>query len=142
MNQDTEPDPDDVPRAVDPRSKRRPTAHPLPGPRRDSGPAALGPPSPTIAADERIPAAEVSVTPDHVYVTVELPGAPKDALDIEATDRRLRVRAPRVGAPTFHLDLELPSPVDPRSAKATYRNGILDVTLSRIPLVGGEADEA
>ena len=102
---------------------------------------ALSPPPPTVSSDERTPVAEVSLTSDHVYVTVELPGAPKDALDIEATDCSLRILAPRVGAPTFHVEMELPSRVDPSSAKATYRNGILDVTLARVPGPGGEADE-
>ena len=140
MNHDTEPDPDEVPRAVD-RPPRRRSVPSLPGPRGDPERVALGPPTPTVAPDERTPAAEVSVTPRHVYVTVELPGAPKDALDIEATDRTLTVRAPRVGAPTFHLALELPVTVDPKSAQATYRNGILDVTLTRVPQSGGEGDE-
>ncbi len=72
-------------------------------------------------------------------MTVELPGAPKDALDIQATGTMLRVVAPRVGGPTYRLEIDLQTQVDPASARATYRNGILDVTLARA--AGGETHE-
>jgi len=82
----------------------------------------------------------VSLSPNHVYVTVELPGARKDALDVEATDRTLAIAAPRVGAPVYRLQVELPASVDPTSARVTYRNGILDVTLARGKQPRGDAD--
>ncbi len=85
--------------------------------------------------------AEVSQSPRHVYVTVELPGAAKDAIDLEATERTLSLVAPRTGAPAYRLWVELPSPVDPGSARATYRNGILDVTLRRASTSGGEPSD-
>jgi HSP20 family molecular chaperone IbpA len=78
------------------------------------------------------------LSPGHVYVTVELPGAVKDALDIEATERTLSIVAPRVGASAYRLRIELPSRVDLGSAAVTYRNGILDVTLRRAREAGGE----
>ncbi|HYM38799.1 MAG TPA: Hsp20/alpha crystallin family protein [Thermoplasmata archaeon] len=142
MNQDADPDRDEVPRAVDRLPGRRHPTHSLPDPRHGTDPPALGPPSPTVEPlAERTPAAEVSQTPKHIYVTVELPGAPKDSLDIEATERTLTIDAPRVGAPAFHLEVDLPSAVDPESAKATYRNGILDVTLARIRRDGRDSHE-
>lgn len=141
MNHDTDTDSGEAPDAVDRLPGRRRTRS-LPGPHHTSPPPALGPPSPTVETpSERTPVAEVSSSPGCVFVTIELPGAPKDALGIEATERTLTVDAPRVGAPAYHLVIELPYPVDPESAKATYRNGILDVTLIRARPTGGDVRE-
>ena len=138
MKHDTDADSGEAPDAVDRLLGRRKRVWSLPGPRSESVPPALGPPSPTVESpSERTPAAEVSVSPNHVFVTVELPGAPKDALDIDATERTLTVVAPRVGAPTYRLQVELPAPVDPESAKATSRNGVLEVTRARVKQARG-----
>lgn len=139
MSNDTDADSGEAPDAVDrPRWRR---VDSLPGPRLPSIPAALGAPSPTVdSPPERTPAAEVTVAPGSVFVTVELAGAPRDALDIQATDTSLRVVAPRVGAPTYRLEVELPVRVEPGSAQATYRNGILDVTLKRANPSRGEPE--
>ncbi len=140
MNHENDADPDEGPDATDRPAGRR--VRSLPGPRPNSFPAALGAPSPSFEPpSDTTPVAEVSLSPSSVYVTVELPGAPKDALDIEATATSLRVLAPRLGAPKYRLDVDLPAPVDPKSAKATYRNGILDVTLARVKPAGGEPHE-
>ncbi len=140
MNPDDDADPDAAPKPADRPRRRRVDS--LPGPRSHSFPAALGAPSPTVAPPSEVtPVAEVTVSPGSVFVTAELPGAPKDALDIQATDVALRVVAPRVGAPDYRLEIDLPVRVDPASAQATYRNGILDVTLKRINPTGGERHE-
>lgn len=142
MNHDKEADSGEAPDAADRLPVRR-RVRSLPGPRQPSSPPALGPPSPTIESpSESTPVAEVSLSPEYVYVTVELPGAPKDALDIQAIEGTLTVDAPRVGRPAYHLDIELPCPVDPESAEATYRNGILDVTLVRVKTSGGDTHDA
>jgi HSP20 family protein len=85
----------------------------------------------------RTPGTEVSLFPGYVYVTIELPGAPKDPLDIQATDLTLTVDAKRCEGPPYHVTVKLPAPVEPRSAKATYHNGILDVSLTRAKQSGG-----
>ena len=139
MNHDTDANSGEAPDGVG-HPRRRIDS--LPGPRPHSFPPALGGPSPTVdAPPERTPAAEVAVSPDSVFVTVELPGAPKDAMDIQATDSALSVIAPRVGAAGYRLAIDLPVRVVPDSARATYRNGILDVTLKRVNSSGGESRE-
>jgi len=143
MNQSTDADPDEAPDAVDRLLGRRRRVRSLPGPRRASFPPVLGPPSPTVETPfERTPAAEVSLSPTHVYVTIELPGVAMDDVGIEVTERTLSVAAPRTGAPDCHLQIELPSPVDPGSAKATCRNGTLDVTLDRVSRSEGDVHGA
>lgn len=143
MNQSTDANPDEAPDAVERLLGRRRRVRPLPGPRRASFPPALGPPSPTVETpSERTPASEVSLSPAHVYVTVELLGVANDDVAIEVTERTLSVAAPRTGAPDYRLQIGLPSPVDPGSAKATYRNGTLDVTLDRVTRSEGDVHGA
>jgi HSP20 family molecular chaperone IbpA len=94
---------------------------------------ALGPPS--AIADERDqarePAAEVVVTPARIYVTLELPGVSRETLEVTAEDTRLSVHAIGAGGRVFHSEIELFHPVEPEAVTATYRNGVLDVTLPR-----------
>lgn len=143
MNKEPDADPGEAPDAVDRLFGRKKHVASLPGPSQQPTHRALGGPSPTVEAQgERTPIAEVSVSPEHVYVTVELPGATKESLDIEATDLALAVSAPRAGAAPYHLELTLPVRVEPGSAKATYRNGILDVTLDRVNPRRGDAHGA
>lgn len=137
MNQEPDSDPGGAPDATDRPHGRRKRVPSLPGPKPDADRPALGAPSPTVEPSTRTPLAEVSLFPGHVYVTVELPGASKDALDIQATDLTLTIDAKRVQGSPYHLEVRLPAPVQPRSAKATYRNGILDVTLTRAKRSGG-----
>ncbi len=138
MNHDTDSDSGDAPEPTPRPNGRR--AHVPALPARGPFPPALGPPMATAVPPlERTPAAELSVSPRNVYVTVELPGATKDSLDIEATGTTLRVVAPRVGGPAYRLEVDLPTRVDPASAKSTCRNGILDITLARAS--GGETHE-
>ena len=138
MDTNTDADPDEAPDAAG-RPGRPKRVDSLPGPRSPAFPPALVGPSPTVeSAAERVPVAEVSISPGHVYVTVELPGAAKEAIEIETTDRALHVRAPRGPGAIDRLTVDLPVTVRPESAKATFRNGILDVTLERS---GGSFDD-
>ncbi|HYS73353.1 MAG TPA: Hsp20/alpha crystallin family protein [Thermoplasmata archaeon] len=92
----------------------------------------LGPPSPV--ADERHvePGTfDVVETPDRIYVTLELPGASKETLEVATTNTRLTVHALTAGGRVFHREIELEHPVEPEAITATYRNGVLDVTLPR-----------
>ncbi len=118
----------------------------LPGPDPTHLPAALAPPAPTVVEEgpSAIPAAEIHTAPSRVYVTVDLPGIPKDAIEVQAWEDCLTVHAPRPGGPTYHLELGLPVRVDPRSATSTCCNGVLDITFHRDPRGSasrGESDE-
>jgi len=143
MNNEPDQDPGEAPDAVDrPRDPRKRVPS-LPAPRSKSDLPALRAPTPTMEPPAtRTPEAEVSLSPNHVYVTLELPGAPKDALEIQATERTLSVDAKRLQGPPYRLDVALPASVEPESAKATYRNGILDVTLTRTKRSGGDTHRA
>ena len=120
------------PHAID-RLMRRIEAHPsLPVIGTPMAPA-LGPP--TAIADEdpelREPPADVVVTPARIYVTFELPGANRETIEVLADHSRLTVHAIRADGRVFDADIELSHPVEPDAVTATYRNGVLDVTLPR-----------
>jgi len=66
-----------------------------------------------------------------VRLLVEMPGVTKESIKIKATDNRVRISA---GNETKDYDTEIPidAEVDPNSAKATYNNGVLDLTLKLV----------
>lgn len=63
-----------------------------------------------------------------VRVIVEMPGFTKESIKITGTENKLQLSASHE---TRQIDTEIPinARVDPKSAKATYKNGILDITL-------------
>jgi len=132
--------PDDLPRdreAAPPSSLdrllRRIEAHrSLPATGSVSG-RALGPPTALAEEGDRVrePAADVVVTPARIYVTVELPGVSRETLEVTAEDQRLSVHAIAANGRVFHSEIALYHPVEPDAVTATYRNGVLDVTLPR-----------
>ncbi len=92
----------------------------------------LGPPS-AVADERRIQpgATDIVVTPDRIYVTLELPGASRETLEVTTTNTHLTIHALTADARVFHREIDLDHPVEPEAITATYRNGVLDVTLPR-----------
>jgi HSP20 family protein len=66
-----------------------------------------------------------------VRLLVEMPGVTKESIKIKATESRVRISA---GNETKDYDAEIPlnAEVDPDSAKATYNNGVLDLTFKLV----------
>lgn len=64
-----------------------------------------------------------------MHVLAELPDIEKEDLLLHATAQNLEIRI--LGAAEYSQDIELPSRVEPRSAKASYKNGVLEVTFRR-----------
>ncbi len=118
----------------------------LPGPDPTHSPSALASPAPTVADEGPTadPASEVQITPSKIFVTVELPGVPKEEIDVHVWEDRVTVHGLRPGGPSYDLEISLPGRVDPRSATSSYRNGVLDIMLRRDPaedVSRGESDE-
>lgn len=61
-------------------------------------------------------------------VTAEMPGIEKSDVKVEALDDRLMIRAEGKDR-RYEKALPLRIPVDTESAKATYNNGVLEITL-------------
>ena len=89
-------------------------------------PSSKGP----LLKEEREPLVDVLQEGDDVVVVTELPGVEKHQINLESTDRALKIR---VNSPKrrYLKEMELPHLVDPRTAKATYKNGVLEVRFNK-----------
>ena len=80
---------------------------------------------------EREPLVDIISEEDKVRVIAELPGVEKEDIKLHATSRSLTIS---VDTPQrkYYKELDLPEEVDPKTAKSTYRNGVLEVTLKKV----------
>ncbi|OYT57776.1 hypothetical protein B6U70_02030 [Euryarchaeota archaeon ex4484_162] len=83
-----------------------------------------------IISEEREPLTDVIEGDEEVSVTVEIPGVEKDDIDLRVTEDSLEIN---VDTPQrkYHKIVELPCEVKPKTTKATYKNGVLDVVIKR-----------
>jgi HSP20 family protein len=88
------------------------------------------------------PLYDVRETDEEIVVTIDLPGARKEDIDLRVSEDLLLLYAPisygvRVsrsymrGATCYRLHLELPEPINVDSASSTYRNGVLEVRMKK-----------
>jgi len=84
---------------------------------------------------EREPLVDVIEEKDVLRIVVELPGVEKEEIRLDASPQQLRVE---VADPRhrFSKAVGLPVRVDEKSAKATYKNGILEVVFKRAEPAG------
>ena len=80
--------------------------------------------------DEREPLADVISTEGEIQVIMELPGVSKEDIKLRGTEETLTVS---VDSPKrkYYKNLEMPVKVDPKTAKSSYKNGVLEVTVPR-----------
>lgn len=64
---------------------------------------------------------------NQVRVIAELPGVSKEDIDINATEKTVEIKAER-GERKYRAVVDLPVEVDVGSAKASYNNGVLEIT--------------
>ncbi len=101
----------------------------------------------------REPFVDVNETSDELIITAELPGMDKKDIELNLTEDSLEIRAERKeevkkeskegimvrkGYTGFQKFLSLPVPVDPDTAKATYRNGILELRVKKAAKTKGK----
>jgi HSP20 family protein len=78
----------------------------------------------------REPLTDVIDCGDTIAVTVELPGVEKDNIKLEIADMLLTIKVDNESRRYFK-EVQLPAPVKEEAAKASYKNGILDITLTK-----------
>jgi len=81
--------------------------------------------------EEREPLVDVMEEKDEVVVVAELPGVEKEDINLNATEDTLTIS---VDTPQrkYYKELRLPTEVNPKSAKAQYKNGVLEVRLKKV----------
>lgn len=83
------------------------------------------------AAEEREPLVDVVTGDKVVQVIAEVPGVEKNDIKLFGTEETLTISVDTEKR-KYRKDVELPVKVDPKSAKAAYKNGVLEVTLNRL----------
>lgn len=93
------------------------------------GVSRFGRPSISIS-DVREPLVDVISTNGEIKVLAELPGVDKEDIKLHGTETTLTIS---VDTPQrkYYKEIELPERVDPKQAKSTYKNGVLEVTLPK-----------
>ena len=76
------------------------------------------------------PATDVIEGIDTIFVTIDLPGVTRKDIDLRATEGTLVVRADSKSR-SYYREIPLPAPVRTDMITATYKNGVLDVSLER-----------
>jgi HSP20 family protein len=82
-------------------------------------------------SDEREPLTDIIEGNEDVAITVEIPGVNKNDIDLNITEKKLEIK---VNNPKrkYHKKIELPCNVKPKTTKATYKNGVLDMVIKRL----------
>lgn len=89
---------------------------------------AVGEYSPRLGASVSEPFTDVVRDGEEVIVTVELPGAKKEDIVLEGTDKALSIKVDTEHR-KYSKTVALPCEVSQDSARAEYNNGILEVRL-------------
>ncbi len=84
-----------------------------------------------VEIGERRPLVDVFDTDKTVQVVAEMPGIEKQDVELSIDGKELEVKAAR-GDRSYHELVQLPAEVDIESAKATYKNGVLEITLNKV----------
>lgn len=82
----------------------------------------------------REPYADVQETDKEVIVTAEIPGVEKGDINLKVTDDGIEISAEKSSERSysrFYKALSLPAKVLAEKAKATYKNGVLEVKLPK-----------
>jgi len=83
-----------------------------------------------ILSEETEPIVDVMTHGDEVWVVADLPGVDKDKIKVNATEKKLYIRA-EGDKRKYYKEVDLPVEVDPSTAKASYRNGVLEVRIKK-----------
>ncbi len=86
---------------------------------------------------EREPLTDVIESKDSISITLEIPGVDKDEVEliVEADVVSINVDTPER---RYFKEIPLKARVDPKTSKATYKNGVLDIILKKLHSKSGK----
>jgi HSP20 family protein len=79
---------------------------------------------------EREPLVDVIEDDDTIRVVAEVPGVEKEDIDLTCTEKTLTISVDTERR-KYSKEVDLPAEVDPKIGKASYKNGVLEVTLTK-----------
>ncbi len=82
--------------------------------------------------EEREPLVDVFEDDKQVIVVAELPGVEKEKIKLRVVDGKKLVIRASDDQRKYYKEVELPAEVKPETAKASYRNGVLEVKLEKV----------
>lgn len=85
---------------------------------------------PEVTLEGREPITDVIEHDDHVSVTCELPGVEKEDIQVFATEQELSIKVDTAQR-KYHKVLQLPAKCKADTTDATFKNGVLDVTVQK-----------
>ncbi|MFX0113904.1 MAG: archaeal heat shock protein Hsp20 [Candidatus Hodarchaeota archaeon] len=82
-------------------------------------------------SEERSPLVDVLEETDIIRVIAELPGVSKEDIKLGATENSVTIEA-KSSDHRYRKEVQLPGKIKPETAKAKLKNGLLEITLTRI----------
>ena len=67
-----------------------------------------------------------------IVFTIDMPGVSKKDIDINIEEHSITVKAENGGKRRYNYSRKFKPAVDPETAKATFTNGVLDITVEKI----------
>jgi HSP20 family protein len=67
-----------------------------------------------------------------IVFTIDMPGVGKKDIDVKVEDHSISVKAENGGSRKYNYSRKFKPTVDINSAVATFKNGVLDITLTKI----------
>lgn len=80
---------------------------------------------------EREPLIDIMEEKEDVVIVAELPGVDKKDISLHATEDQLTISVDNPNQ-RYHKEMPLPTKVDHRSARGSYKNGVLEVRLRKL----------
>ena len=89
-----------------------------------------------IVKEEVEPLVDVFEEKDVIKVCAEIPGVNKEDIKLRLTDDNKLIISVDNPQRKYYKEVELPAKVNPDKAKATYKNGVLEVVLEKVEKKG------
>jgi HSP20 family protein len=85
-----------------------------------------------LEATEREPLTDVIECEEEISITLEIPGVEKDDIELTVEEDRVAINVDTTQR-NYFKEVPLKVKVNPKTSKATYKNGVLDIILTKIP---------
>ncbi len=80
--------------------------------------------------DKLEPIADILTINGEIHVVVELPGVAKEDIKSRGTEEHITVSV-NTSKHKYYKKLKLPDKVDPKTAKSSYNNGVLEIIIKK-----------
>ena len=88
--------------------------------------------SPTVARPKHEGTMSYEDRDKDIVFTIDMPGVAKKDIDINIEEHSITVKAENGGKRKYNYSRKFKPAVDPETAKATFTNGVLDITVTKV----------